>query len=294
MSDAEPRVLVLGATGMLGHVAVRVLGERFEVEATARDPEAAKALGIDVPLHRFDATRADALPALLETVEPAVVLNCIGIVKQLDDASKPVPSITINSLFPHQLATACAERGVRAIHVSTDCVFSGRLAPPAAYGEDDLPDAGDLYGRSKLLGEIGAPGLTLRTSIIGPELERASGLLAWLVSEAGNEIRGFVNAHFSGLTTEALAHVVARVIAEAPSLAGIYHVSSEPISKLDLVTALNDALDLGCEIVPADEPHINRVLDSSRFRGETGIDIPGWQEMVDSYAKEGRREPNAR
>jgi dTDP-4-dehydrorhamnose reductase len=294
MSDAEPRVLVLGATGMLGHEALRVLGSDFQVEGTARDPEAARALGIDVPLHQLDAAEPADLAAALDAARPDVVVNCVGIVKQLDAASQPVPSITVNSLFPHRVAVACVERGARAIHVSTDCVFSGERPAPGAYGEDDLPDARDLYGRSKLLGEVGAPALTLRTSIIGWELERASGLLGWLVSQAGNEIRGFANAWFSGLTTEALAGVIARVIREAPELAGLYHVSSEPISKLDLVTALDRALGLGCTIVPADEPHVNRVLDSSRFRSATGIEAPGWEEMIASCAKEGRRESYAR
>jgi dTDP-4-dehydrorhamnose reductase len=287
MSDAEPRVLVLGATGMLGHEALRVLGGDFHVEGTARDPDAARALGIEAPLHRLDAASADDLDAALDAASPDVAVNCIGIVKQLEAASLPVPSITVNSLFPHQLAAACAARGIRTIHVSTDCVFDGELPPPAAYREDDLPDARDLYGRSKLLGEVDAPALTLRTSIIGPELERASGLLAWLVSQAGSEIRGFANAYFSGLTTTALAGVIGRAIRDAPELAGLYHVSSEPISKLDLVTALDRALGLGCTIVSADEPRINRALDSTRFRAATGIEIPSWEEMIASYAKEG-------
>lgn len=295
MSDAPSRVLVLGATGMLGHVALRVLSEGFHVEAAARDPIAAGALGIEAPLHRLDAADAERIPDVLEAARPDVVVNCVGIVKQLAEASQPIPSISVNALFPHRLAEACAVSGVRLLHVSTDCVFSGEIGPPpAAYAEDDRPDARDLYGLSKLLGEVGAPALTLRTSIVGPELgDRSTGLLEWLLSQAGREIKGFANAWFSGLTTEALARVLAAVIRDAPGLAGLYHLSSEPISKLDLVTRLDAALGLGCEIVPSDEPRINRALDSKRFRAETGIEIPDWDMMVAQLARGGLHESHA-
>ncbi len=284
------RILVLGATGMLGHEAVRVLAERFEVQATARDVERARALGVSAALHELEASEAHALPELLTAAAPDVVLNCVGIVKQLEEASRPIPSINVNSLLPHRLEEACAAQGARLIHVSTDCVFSGRLAPPGLYTEDEVPDPVDLYGRSKLLGEVAGEGaLTLRTSIIGWEPERASGLLEWLVSQAGRPIRGFANAIFSGLTTRALSRVVEEVILEAPRLSGLYHVSAEPITKLELVTLLDEALELGCEIEPAEEPHINRALDSSRFRRATRIEIPSWDCMVAELSEERQR-----
>src|SRR5918992_5632941 len=213
MSASLPTVLVLGATGMLGHQAVDVLAEELDVHGTARDPERAIGYGLAAPLHRFDAARPDELADLLAATGADVVLNCIGIVKQLDEASQPIPSIAINSLFPHQVAAICAARGARLIHVSTDCVFAGTLPPPARYTEEDLPDARDLYGLSKLLGEVTErEALTLRTSIIGWELERASGLLEWLAYRSGQTVRGFAGAWFSGLTTRALSRVIARVI----------------------------------------------------------------------------------
>jgi dTDP-4-dehydrorhamnose reductase len=288
MGQSDTRILVLGATGMLGHVACGVLAEHFDLLATARDTARAQRLGLDVELHSFDAGRAQQLPALLDLSQPDVVLNCIGIVKQLEAAAQPVPSIEINSLLPHRVAEACRQRSIRLIHVSTDCVFSGRLEPPGAYTELDVPDPVDLYGRSKLLGELSyEEGLTLRTSIIGRELERASGLLAWLESQAGRAIRGFANAWFSGLTTRALSELIAEIVVGEPKLTGVFQVSSEPISKLDLVSRLNDILELGCEIEPVEEPRVNRVLDSTRFRERTGLAIPSWDTMLADYKREG-------
>ncbi|MEX2413287.1 MAG: sugar nucleotide-binding protein [Thermoleophilaceae bacterium] len=206
MTAARTRLLILGGTGMLGHEAVRVLAPDFEVHATVRDAGLAARHGLPAhELHEFDAWRPERLPDILTATGADAVLNCIGVVKQLDDASRPVPSITLNALLPHQLAEACGNAGARLVHVSTDCVFSGELPAPRRYAEDDVPDPRDLYGRSKLLGEVHDGALTLRTSIIGWELERASGLLEWLASERGKRVRGFANALFSGLTTRALA-----------------------------------------------------------------------------------------
>jgi dTDP-4-dehydrorhamnose reductase len=275
---------------MLGHQAVRELADEFEVHASVRDPAAAERHGLPAALHAFDAVRPESIGELLERSGAEVAVNCIGIVKQLEDASRPVPAIAINSLFPHQLAEACAELGVRLIHLSTDCVFSGELPAPAAYTEDDPPDPRDLYGRSKLLGEVTeGDALTLRTSIIGWELERSSGLLEWAASRSGREVRGFAGAIFSGLTTSALARVITELIREHPRLRGLYHVSADQISKFELLTELNRALDLRLSIERTEEPHVNRALDSSRFRAATGVAIPSWPEMISEYAKEPTR-----
>jgi dTDP-4-dehydrorhamnose reductase len=272
---------------MLGHEVVRGLSDRFEVHATVRDLEVARRHGVGGELHAFDASLPEALGGLLDTVRPAAVVNCVGLVKQLEEASRPASAIALNSLFPHQVAAATAERGARLIHVSTDCVFSGDLEAPRRYTEEDTADARDLYGLSKLLGEVSAPGaLTIRTSIIGWELERASGLLEWLVSEAGKPVRGFAGALFSGLTTRALTGVIEELLVEHRSLDGLYHVASEPISKFDLLVALDEAFGLGCSIERVDEPRINRALDPSRFHEATAIEIPSWESMIASYPAE--------
>jgi len=277
------RVLILGGTGMLGHEAVSRFMPHFEVHASVRDPELAAQYELPATLHAFDAYEPQALTELLDVVDPAVVLNCIGIVKQLEDASRPLPAITLNSLFPHQLAAMCEHKGCRLIHVSTDCVFSGRLPLGQSYREEDEADARDLYGLTKLLGEVKEPFLTVRTSIIGWELERASGLLAWFAGQEGKEVSGYRKAIFSGLTTRALSDVLVVVAQSYPALAGVYHVAAERIDKFELLTMMRDRLDLDCSIRPVDEPTVNRALDPSRFRSATGIEAPAWDEMLDDY-----------
>jgi dTDP-4-dehydrorhamnose reductase len=281
------RALVLGATGMLGHVVAERFAAQFDVHTGVRDPDRAQRLGLAGEPHPVDALQPATITELVDRLRPDVVVNAIGLVKQLEEASRPVPAITVNALLPHLLAAACAASGARLLHVSTDCVFSGRLPAPAAYGEDAQPDATDLYGRSKLLGEVAqAPGLTLRTSIIGRELERASGLMEWFAAQDGGAVGGYTNAIFSGLTTKALARVMETVALEHAGLVGLYHVAAEPISKYDLLVRLREALGLRCTISPTDEPHINRALDASRFRSATGIEIPSWDAMIAEYDKE--------
>ena len=277
------RALILGATGMLGHEVVRRFAAAFDVHATARDPATAERFGLPVTLHRLDAAELSTLDELFDRVAPRVVVNCIGIVKQLDEGSRPIPTITVNALFPHYVAAAARKTGARVIHVSTDCVFSGDLPLQRAYAEDDFADARDLYGLTKLLGEIRSPDLTVRTSIIGWELTRSTGLLEWFAARRGEEVGGFTNALFSGLTTRALADVLLDVSIRYPELAGLYHVSSAPISKHALLTMIDERLRLDVRITPIDHPVVNRVLDSRRFRADTGISVPPWDEMLDAY-----------
>lgn len=286
---------MLGANGMLGHEVVARFAAHHEVHGSVRDPGAAESLGLPAELHRFDALRPGELPDLLGKVVPDVVLNCIGIVKQLDDAKRPLPSIAINSLFPHQLADACAAAGTRLIHISTDCVFSGALPLGQAYTEDDVPDARDLYGLSKLLGEVTVPGtLTIRTSIIGWELGRETGLLEWFAAQRGGTVAGYTNAVFSGLTTRAFADVLADVVRSSPALEGLYHVAAAPITKLDLLRMIDERLALDVTIRPVDEPVLNRALDPSRFREATAIEAPAWSTMLDEYLVEERELDEAR
>jgi dTDP-4-dehydrorhamnose reductase len=285
VSSAKPSVLVLGATGMLGHVVVDQLGSSgFDVHATMRTRALADRLSPVAQLHDFDATR-DSVTELIEAVRPQTVVNCIGLVKQLEDASKPLPAISLNALFPHQAAAACELSDARFVHISTDCVFSGSLPIGERYTEGDTADARDLYGLTKYLGEVSAPqSLTLRTSIIGWELERSTGLLEWFAAQNGGRVNGFTRAIFSGLTTRALARVIGWLITEHPELSGLYHVSSEPIDKYELLEALRGILALDVDIVPTDEPVINRALDSERLRNVTGLVVPSWKEMLAEYA----------
>jgi dTDP-4-dehydrorhamnose reductase len=212
---------------------------------------------------------------------PDAVLNAVGIVKQRSAAHESIPSLEINSLLPHRLADLCRAIGARLIHVSTDCVFSGRTG---RYLETDASDATDLYGQSKFLGEVGAaPALTLRTSIIGPELTRKTGLLEWFLEQPG-PVRGFRGAIYSGFTTLEMARIIDRVLTEYPDAYGVYHVSSAPISKYDLLQMLARHLQRDIEIVPDDELQCDRSLDSTRFRRDFDYEAPSWEAMCQELA----------
>jgi dTDP-4-dehydrorhamnose reductase len=267
---------------MLGHTAVDVLAEQFDVVASVRDPELARKLGVKSAVVSFDALR-DSIDRLLDQVRPDAVLNAIGLIKQLPQGQSPTAAIRMNALFPHEVAEACVAHGCRLIHLSTDCVFSGALPIPARYGESDVPDAQDVYGRSKLLGELPAPHITLRTSMIGRELFRASGLMEWFARQSGGCVSGYTEARFSGFTTRALARLIGQILLEHPELEGLWHVAADPIDKYALLVRLRDVLGVDCEITPCDVPVINRVLDPTRFAHATGYRAPHWDEMLEEY-----------
>lgn len=283
------KILVLGATGMLGHVACRVLGRQHEVVALSRSPvsESVRAEILPPPgvwIEGVDALDLEEVDQHLARHRPDAVINCIGIVKQLEEAHDPVLSIEVNSLFPHRLARLCDRHGARLVHLSTDCVFSGRRGPSS---EEDIPDPVDLYGRSKLLGEVNrAPHLTLRTSIIGFQLRGQTSLVEWFLSQRGGEVKGFRKAIYSGVTTYELARIIGELLAEHPEVTGLYQVASEPIDKFDLLTRINDILELGITIHPDDEFTCDRSLDGSRFTRESGIEVAGWMPMLEELKQE--------
>lgn len=284
---SEMRILVVGASGMLGHEAVRVLAPEFEVWGACRNSAALPDLGVpaDRLLSGLDATDAAGAHALVERVKPDLVLNAVGIVKQRADAKAAVPSIQVNSLWPHLLADACVAHGARMVHVSTDCVFSGSRG---MYLETDAPDAFDLYGRSKLLGEITDREnvVTLRTSIIGWQPGDSTGLLSWFAAHRHEQLKGFRRVVFSGLTTRALTEVVRDVVMPDASLSGLWHVSAEPIDKYTLLATLASHLDWDVDITPSDEPVMDRSLDSTRLRERTGWTAPSWDTMLRSLASD--------
>ena len=280
------RVLILGGGGMLGHKLWQVLRDRFDAWVTVRSSYAAYArYGLYDPertLGGVDAANLDSVLQAVATVRPAVVVNAIGVVKQLPAARDPIASLTLNALFPHRLAVLCRGVGARLVHLSTDCVFSGRRG---MYSEEDRPDPEDLYGQSKLLGEVTAAGaLTLRTSIIGRELATAHGLVEWLLANRGGRVRGYTHAIYSGLPTLVLARVIADLIERHRDLEGLYHVSAEPVSKHDLLCLLCDAYGAAIDIEPWPDVRIDRSLDCSRFRAATGWLPPPWPELVQAMA----------
>jgi dTDP-4-dehydrorhamnose reductase len=273
---------------MLGHKLVQLFSSRYETWTTFRGSvHRYQPFGFFTPEHAIgdvDAFNFDTLVAALARARPAVVINCIGIIKQLPTATDPITSLTINALLPHRLAVLCRASGARLIHISTDCVFSGRRG---AYQEIDISDAEDLYGRTKFLGEVSGPGsLTLRTSIIGRELHTTSGLVEWFLGQAGGQVRGFSRAIYTGFTTLELARVIAHVIDRAPNLCGLYQVSSEPINKYDLLCQLRDVFQVPVVIEPQPEPAIDRSLDSRRFRSAVGYVPPAWPDMLRELAQD--------
>ena len=282
-SPARGRVLVLGAAGMLGHKLTQKLRSRHEVVGTVRTfspPTSVEQILGNVPIiTSVDASQWQPMEQAIQRVNPAVVLNCIGIVKQLKEAKNPHNAIEINALLPHQLARLAKQRGFRLIHFSSDCVFSGFKGN---YSEGDVPDPQDIYGRTKHLGEVAEEGcLTIRSSFVGHELTRHVGLLDWFTEQAKvGRVIGFARALFSGLSTSAMADVVERCICDWPHMSGIWHVSSHPISKYDLLCLVNEIYGLGIRIECDAEFVCDRSLNSARFRAHTGWIPPSWLEMV--------------
>lgn len=281
------RILILGGDGMLGHQLFRHLKDHHEVRVTLRQEfEVYRTHGLFQESDAYTGLDVRAVERLVDVVadfHPHAIVNCVGLVKQRVEAKAMVPSIEINALLPHRLAALCRAAGARLIHMSTDCVFSGKRG---CYTETDVPDAEDLYGRSKLLGEVSKEGcLTLRTSIIGPELSRKTGLLEWFFAQRGKTVQGFRNAIFSGFTTFEMARIIEKLLIDSPHASGLYHISTEPISKHDLLTKINTAFDLGITIVPDDEFKCNRSLDSSRFQTTFGYRPPDWDSMVAELAQ---------
>lgn len=279
------RILILGGAGMLGHKLFQLLAGTFdEVACTVRSARHSPLSR--VPLFRdgdviwgIDALDFPSLAQALRQRRPDVVINAIGIIKQRPQASDAVTSIEVNSLLPHRLAVLVEEWGGRLIHFSTDCVFSGNRG---AYREEDVPDAADLYGRSKLLGEVVAVphAVTLRTSMIGRELFGHRSLLDWFLSQVPGRVTGFRRVIYSGLTTNELAEVVSRVVTAHPDLHGLFHVAGQPISKHDLLALIARAYQLDATLVPADEPVSDRSIVGERFTAATGYAAPDWPALV--------------
>ncbi|HXZ13274.1 MAG TPA: SDR family oxidoreductase [Candidatus Sulfotelmatobacter sp.] len=284
-------VLILGGTGMLGHKIFQHLEARLpnvwcSIRGSARDPGIEK-----IPffrsgrvLDRIDLLKSDSIESLIAQHRPHTVVNCAGLVKQRPESHQSLPAIRLNALLPHRLLQACEKSGARLIHLSTDCVFSGRGGP---YREQDPPDAEDLYGRTKALGEVTGPrALTLRTSTIGRELLHYHGLLEWFLAQNHGRVRGYRRALYSGVTTNYLACVIERLITQHPKLSGLCQLAGPAISKFDLLHLFRDAYGLDIEIIPDDSFFCDRRLDGSRFEKDTGLISPPWPEMIHALAND--------
>lgn len=276
------RILILGGDGMLGHQLLQQLQARHEVKVTLRQD-----LGAYTPFKMFNRENAygsidiRSLERVVEVVadfRPEVVINAVGIVKQRPDAKESIPSLEINALLPHRLAILCKGMGARLIHLSTDCVFSGKKG---SYLESDSSDAEDLYGKTKFLGEVHETNsLTLRTSIIGRELSRHKSLLDWFLAQTG-AVKGFTNAIYTGFTTVELVRIIEKMLLEHPLASGVYQVSSDKINKYELLLLFREKLGHDIEIIPDASFNCDRSLDSTRFRNEFNYTPPSWPTMIE-------------
>jgi dTDP-4-dehydrorhamnose reductase len=282
------KILVFGATGMLGHKIVGELQKKFEVWATYRNGfnkyESLSFFDRDKSLSNVDAESLESIENAVNTVQPDILINAVGIIKQMPSSKNLIKTLNVNSIFPHRLAELARRGNSRLITISTDCVFDGKKG---GYTEEDVSNAEDLYGKSKNLGEVIADNcLTLRTSIIGRELETEHSLVEWFLAQNGKKVRGFVNAIYSGFPTIVLSEIISDLIKNHPSLSGLYHVSSEPINKYDLLCLIRDEFGLDVEIERFEDFRIDRSLNSEKFRQATGFEPQSWKEMIRKLARD--------
>lgn len=276
------KILVLGGDGMLGHQMLKHFTSHHEVRVTLRQDFsqycAYKLFNSSNAYYGVDVRSYERLTEVFADFQPDAVINAVGIVKQRSCSRESIPGLELNSLLPHKLSLLCKLAGARLVHISTDCVFSGEKGN---YVESDIPDATDLYGRSKVLGELtDAHCITLRTSIIGLELARKKSLVEWYLAQKG-EIKGFKKAVYTGVSTSEMARIIEFVLLKFPQLHGIWHVASKPINKYDLLKMLTEKLQRKDVTLQADIDFVcDRSLVGDEFSMRTGYVVPGWNDMI--------------
>lgn len=273
---------------MLGHKLVQAWKNRFDVWTTLKsrisEYEKYGIFDADKTFDLVDVEKIKELETIISNIKPQVIFNAVGIIKQLPSSKNVIKTLTINSIFPHQLTQLSEKYDSRLINISTDCVFDGKKGN---YTEDDLPNADDLYGKSKNLGEVtGRNCLTLRTSIIGRELNTNHSLVEWFLSNRGKKVKGFANAIYSGFPTIVLADIIANLIENYQTLNGLYHISSEPINKFDLLKIIKNKYQADIEIERDCDFVIDRSLNSAKFRTETGFVPQSWEKMAEKMAND--------
>jgi dTDP-4-dehydrorhamnose reductase len=276
------RILVLGGEGMLGHKAFQIFSRYFDTYVTFRsfDPPLKHTNIFDEKkiIDKIDAFEFDSIKKAISLTEPNIVINCIGIIKQLKEVQNRRISIYINSLFPHLLVEYCTALGSKLIHISTDCVFSGKKGH---YTEDDVSDAEDIYGKTKYLGELDyGNSLTIRTSIIGHELFSHVSLVDWFLSQKNKVVTGYKNAIYTGFPTITLCYEIVRLINNYPQLTGLFHVSSEKISKFNLLSIIKKNYKINVTIKPDEDYHCDRSLNSEKYMRLTNFHPQPWEEMI--------------
>ena len=284
----KKRIFIFGGDGMLGHILLKNLEKKHDVKVTLRNNilfyDKYNIFNINNSIDEFDPLNSHNLDEILCEYRPDIVINALGLIKQRSEAANYILSLEINSLFPHRLALACKRINARFIQLSTDCVFSGKKG---SYIETDLPDACELYGRTKLLGECYYENvLTLRTSFFGLELRHKTGLIEWFLAQSG-EIRGYTKAIYSGILTSEMGKVIEDIITKYPEMSGLWHVSSEPIDKYGLLVKLSDIMGRNdIKIKPDNSFCCDRSLNAQKFKEYTGYQPPSWNSMLSTLAEQ--------
>ena len=280
------KLLIFGSTGMLGHTLYDYFLTKNDIELYTANrngfkPNNNKEKNYSIP--DISKLSDDDLKDTIFQIKPSIIINCIGLVKQDNLIKNKLYTIKINSIFPLMLENICDELNIRLIHFSTDCVFSGI---DGNYDESNNPDARDIYGLSKLMGEcVNSKALTIRTSIVGYELfNKKNGLLEWFLNSKSEYIFGYVNAFFNGLTTLEVAKILYNQILFS-NLAGLIHLSSNRISKFDFLCLVNDIYKLNLKIKKSEDFIVDRTLNSSRFINSTNYKIKSWKIMLKELKK---------
>jgi dTDP-4-dehydrorhamnose reductase len=220
------KILILGAAGMAGSMITKYLSNYYDITAWTRD---------DFDVLKNNLPNFDVYD---------YVINCIGIIKQKASKEDDKKMFQVNTVFPHVLSLNCK----KLIHISSDCVFSGKIPKEQSYSISDVKDAEDSYGQSKADGEPIHKALVLRTSIIGPAKDNF-GLFEWFKNTQENPVKGFENHLWSGITTLELAKVIHNIIDNNFYSCGLYQIASEKISKLNLLLLINSIFDLNKNII---------------------------------------------
>lgn len=273
----KARVLVLGSGGMAGHVVTLSLQSypnKFEVIDVSRGENTIR------PKILLDVSDFKKLESVYSKYKPNVIINCVGILNETAE-SNPDYAILMNSYLPHFLESLTQKSDCRVFHISTDCVFSGIKGN---YEESDHKDGQGFYAQSKALGEItNNKDLTIRTSIIGPELKLGGiGLFHWFAQQVG-EINGYTHAFWSGVTTVELGKAI--IVAIEQNLTGVYHlVNNEKISKFDLLNLLkNEFTSPVKKLVPSSNYRVDKSLLNTRNDFE--YTVPPYKNMVNELKK---------
>lgn len=279
------RILVLGGSGMWGHQVFLKMKKHFgvgQVACTLHKPVSHFAkFGIYEGCKVYD--RADfsdfnQATKVLQDYQPTIILNCVGLTPRKHDIQNQELYRKVNSELPYHLLQWAQKNSARLIHFSTDCVFSGKKGE---YTEADIPDATDVYGSSKAKGEINDPSaLTLRLSKIGREIEYKTELLEWFLAQRGKAAQGFSKAFYSGLTTNFMAKELIRIIEKFPNLNGLYQISSQKISKYELLKLINQTFDCQVEIQEKSDYAVDKSLNCELYIQKTGFQKPTWPDML--------------